>query len=160
MGSQFGGKGEMNKPLIYTIQDLFPVLVDEVGSIVGFPHSTTDPVPPYMEKWEGKYQVVNAIKLTAKVDLEFEERIPPGKSQKEIEDIRQSLMNKLREELIRVVTKGRGRKMSCPKNPNGGNHEIEQPVPWIPELREKWQKLSMEDKIKSQFCKWCGESIW
>lgn len=50
--------------------------------------------------------------------------------------------------------------MSCPDNPNGGNHEIEQPVPWVEETREAWQALSKDEKRKSQFCKWCGKAIW
>lgn len=47
--------------------------------------------------------------------------------------------------------------MSCPKNPRkGGHHELPHAMPWTPE----WFKLTEQQKIETQFCKWCGKAIW
>ena len=45
----------------------------------------------------------------------------------------------------------------CPNNPNGDWHELDsKAMPYT----EEWFKLTMQEKIRSQFCKWCHRGIW
>lgn len=99
-------KREEAPPLFYTIQDSFPVLVDKDGNVVGLPNDSSR-LEYGQRRFESDYtgikEVKNAVKIIAKCGLKFSETLPPNCTQEDIQETRQLLLKKLKEELKSMI---------------------------------------------------------